>query len=659
MKTVFTLLFVVMALSMQAQQSIQAVLGDAVEITIDHARGNLLWQLSDDNTTWEDIDGATSATLNYTLTSLPAYFRLKIEEGTCLVHYSEVLTVTDAAAKPSILMFVSYERTYYSEYKVMYEALRAQGYDVEVRSAATGFASAYTLSGDLNDAQNSVQGSSYATFTAAFEDMFGQAWNADWNPTPALIDLDGRIQDVPDMDEYEALVIVGGTGALDYRVDGSYAAQVGDNDRIVSAEDVQEAAEHLNQLALDALAQNKPVMAQCHGASLPAFFRVPDTSGPGAEALGFSLLKGGQATGFPDQTEYLAQLDITARVTDKVVISSPYSELGTGAHRVITTRDWYVQTVAHAAKTLLNVIETYVEPLAPVSVLILHGGAVNIENCGPGNKANDIPCNSGSGQMPADYTDLQALLLANSDTDDFSFTVTHVNLTDGGLPFNASSESSVLAYLESFDVVYFYKHWSTGVTAAIENALVSYADGGGGVVSNHHGMYNDIDGANNKDILVNELFGVQSAQAGWEQSLTTYDLFMTNYGHFITTFGVELGEVQEAPGSWSTFALLSGTNFSQSYYQTVEIWDELYTNMAFVGSPEFGQGINEITPLLSNNFGTSISHTSGIARQFDPSQDGSVGRVVYFQPGDIKGNTNVSHPFGQLIRNAVIWAAGD
>ena len=134
---------------------------------------------------------------------------------------------------------------------------------------------------------------------------------------------------------------------------------------------------------------------------------------------------------------------------------------------------------------------------------------------------------------------------------------------------------------------------------------------------------------------------------------------MTNYGHFITTYGVSLGEVLEAPGGWTTFPILSGTNAGHSYYQTVEIWDELYTNMAFVGSPAFGQGINEITPLLSNNFGTSIAHTSGIARLYDPSEDGSVGRVVYFQPGDIKGNTHVSHPFGQMIRNAVMWTTGE
>ncbi len=642
-----------------AQQTIHAAIGDFVDITIDAARGDLTWQVSTDNVNWDAIPSAQSATLMYEIAALPSYFRLQIEEGTCNIHYSEVLTVADESAAPKVLLFVSYERTYYSEYKVMLEALQARGYDVEVRSAATGSASVYTLSGDLNDALNQVPGSDYATFTSTFADLFGTAWNPDWNATPAFIPVDGRIQDVEDMDEYAALVIVGGTGALDYRVDGSYETQFGDDGRAVSAADVQAAAEHLNFLAIDALGLHRPVMAQCHGASLPAFFRFPDTSGPGAEALGYSLLKGGQATGFPDETDYLAELDITPRVTDKVVVSSPYFQLPTGANRVITTRDWYVQTVTHAAQTLLNVMETYVVPFDPVSVLILHGGAVDTDNCGSGNKTNDIPCNSGSGQMPADYSDVEALLSANSANDDFTFTVAEVNLTDAGLPFDLNNQAAIEAYLAQYDVVYFYKHWSTGVTTSLQNALVAYADNGGGVVSNHHGMYNDIDGANNKDILASQVVGVQSTQAGWGQNLTTYDLFMTNYGHFITTYGITLGNVAEAPGGWSTFPIVPGTNASHSFYQTIEIWDELYTNMAFVGTPVFGDGINEITPLLSNNVGGAISHTSGIARRIDPSEDGTVGRVVYFQPGDIKGNTHVSHPFGQMLRNAVMWAGGE
>lgn len=99
------------------------------------------------------------------------------------------------------------------------------------------------------------------------------------------------------MDNYDGLLIAGGTGIMEYRIDGSYTSQ-GTGTRLVSSTDIQAAAEKLNDLAIDALTKEKTVLAQCHGASLPVNWRIPGTSGPGAEALGFSLLKNNQATGY-------------------------------------------------------------------------------------------------------------------------------------------------------------------------------------------------------------------------------------------------------------------------------------------------------------------------------------------------------------------------
>ena len=225
-----------------AQKTLQAEVGDHIDLSIDNSRGELTWQVSSNNLDWNDMPEANNGALFYTIETLPVYLRLKIEEGTCNIHYSEILSVEPISSTPRILMFVSYEQTYYSEYRVMYETLSASGYDVDIRSSAVGTASIYTLSGDLNDPQNSVSGSDYTTFITTFQDLTGSQWNTAWNATPSFIDVDGRIQDVINMDSYEALVVVGGTGALDYRVDGTYTNQIGDG-RSVSAADVQASAE--------------------------------------------------------------------------------------------------------------------------------------------------------------------------------------------------------------------------------------------------------------------------------------------------------------------------------------------------------------------------------------------------------------------------------
>ncbi len=565
-------------------------------------------------------------------------------------------------------MFVSHEQTYYSEYIVMRAALETAGYAIDVRSSSSDPTSIYMVPqggspAAINGVANSLSGSSYAEFTTQFQNSFGGTWDgASNNATPASISVDGIIQDVTNMSGYDALVVVGGLGALDYRVDGSYSSQGS-----VSAIEVQAAAEKLNELALDALANAKPVMTQCHGASLAAFWRIPDTSGPGEEVLGFSILKDHYSTGFPEAATgpMLASLNVMHRTEDRVTVSSPHSSFndnGNGEFKIITTQDWYPQTVAHAARTLLNILETYptqTELSMPVSVLILHGGALNPDNCGAGNRANDIPCNytNAPAELPADYTDVVALLEANSSNDEYNITVTDQNLTGVSLPFDPNDESSIGLYFAQFDVVLFYKHWSTGVTLQLENSLVTYADNGGGVVAMHHGLYNDIDGPRNKDVIA-QMFGAESSQSGWGANRTTYNVFSTNLGHFVSTYGVNLvDEALPTPATWAVNPPISTANSTFSYYPGFSVYDEIYTNFTFL-SASFGRGVNEINPLFSNDLAPSgQAHTTGFVKLYNPTGDASVGKLAYFEIGERKENTNVNHQYGQVVRNAVVWTA--
>lgn len=567
----------------------------------------------------------------------------------------------------SVLMFVAHEDTYYSEYVVMRKTLEAAGYTVEVRSASAQPASIYMIPNgtDIEATANTLAGSNYTQFTQKFADLTGATWQTAWNATPTFENVTGAIQDVNDMSNYAALVIVGGTGALAYRIDGTYSSQ-GTAARELSAATIQAAAEKLNALALEALAAGKPVMAQCHGSSLAPFWRIPNTSGPGAEILGYSLLKDQYATGFPDgQTPVdLASLNVNFRAEDRVCISSPHSSFvhnGNADYKIITTRDWYPQTVLYAAQTLMNIIETYptqTQQEAVKQVLILHGGAVDVNNCHYTNRANDIPCNYGGGaNLPADYTDIVNLLNANSANDNYDFVVTDLNLT-GTLPYNANNQAEILTYLNQFQTVIFFKHWSTGITTALQNALVQYADEGGGVIALHHGLYNDIDGSLNKDILVSQLFGAQSAMNTWSANLTNYQLFSTNHGHFISSFGINYDAAAQAPAAWGGSSLLAGTNASYSYYSPFAIYDELYNNMSFEAGQTFGTEVNEITPIFSNNQTPSSQvHTSGFVKLFNPALDATVGKVVYFEVGERKESININHRYGQAVRNAVVWAA--
>lgn len=143
---------------------------------------------------------------------------------------------------------------------------------------------------------------------------------------------------------------------------------------------------------------------------------------------------------------------------------------------------------------------------AQIKVLILHGGAVNLGNCSATNKyGNDVPCNFEGQALPAGYTsttpadflDVQNLLVAQSLADAYNLSVTAVNISATGLPFVLSDQTGIQNYFNQFDVVIFFKHWSTAVTNSLQNALVAYADAGGGVMAIHHGMYNDLDGSLN------------------------------------------------------------------------------------------------------------------------------------------------------------------
>lgn len=583
---------------------------------------------------------------------------------TVLIGLLSSYTLSAQLIQKKVLMFVSHEQTYYSEYIICKTGLEDAGYQVEVRSVSSRNASAYMDPSNttIDATANTLNNSTYSQFQAQYLNAFGKAWNENLNAIQASIPVAGSILDINSTLEYDAFVIPGGTGSIEYRYDGTYAAQ-GSGSREISSDSIELVAKKLNSLGIDFLRNGKPVLAQCHGAALPVYWRIPGTSGAGAETLGYSLLKDQNAAGFPDAAtaSLYNPLSVTHRSNDPVVVSPTYSgyiERKAGAYKIITSRDWYPQTVAHATRTLLNVLETYggaLSSISEVKVLILHGGQLDSTNCHYTNLANDIPCNH-SGVQPADYRDLLILFDSNSANDDFNYQVNHLNIANSSLPYDSASAISFYNYVKDYDVVLFYKHWATHVRAEMIQGLKNYVDNGGGLVALHHGLYSrDEAGGASKQELVN-LFGASSENSGFGISLTNYTMFSSNYGHFVSTYGINYAAGMNQP-AWSGNPI-NGINRSLSQLPNFSINDELYTNMNYIGGVTFGYDVGQITPLFSNsNMSEPNNHASGFVRRMNDNQDSLEGRMVYFQPGERKENYLVSSVYGQLIRNAVYWSA--
>ena len=113
--------------------------------------------------------------------------------------------------------------------------------------------------------------------------------------------------------------LAGGTGSLDYRIDGSFLGQ-----RDMNAGQIEAVAIKLNELAVDCMQSGKSIMAQCHEANLSAFWRLPNTLGSGFDNLRISLLAGENASGFPDGNTpvYMNNLALGYRPSDPFVSCS-------------------------------------------------------------------------------------------------------------------------------------------------------------------------------------------------------------------------------------------------------------------------------------------------------------------------------------------------
>ncbi|MCB0034483.1 MAG: ThuA domain-containing protein, partial [Anaerolineales bacterium] len=470
----------------------------------------------------------------------------------------------ETAASKRVLMFVAYNDVWWAEYKVVYEALLAQGYEVDVRSSGVGEAYTYGSAIDNTPAAGGdyPNPASYGAFQALFTADFGAAWDDSWNAVQN-IPLNGRIQDVESMAGYDAMLLPGGRGTIAYRYDGSYEAlspQGAPGTHVTTAAEVQAAAEKLNQLINEALAAGKPVGAECHGAPLLAFARVSGTAGEGFDGLGRSILQGHYATGYPlndagDTAVSYANLGITFLADEKLVLDGPEAPDydGLGRDMVVTTADWYPESAAYFARTILNMLASYptAAQRSDTIAVLVYGGD---------EKSNYLP------QLPGSYLDLVDLL--NDPNDDFEFVAMG---TDNPADLNEAN-------LQNYDVLLFFGHdafaqnWQTEIN--------NYVDNGGGIVGLHHAIYNQ---AAQKGTLLN-IFGAGIAEAAWPAEIVygpENRLINVNLGHFVSSYGVHLLSPQTAVTQNYESLLIPNRNLDNDntagYYSlAIEAPDELY-----------------------------------------------------------------------------------
>ena len=173
----------------------------------------------------------------------------------------------------------------------------------------------------------------------------------------------------------------------------------------------------------------------------------------------------------------------------------------------------------------------------------------------------------------------------------------------------------------------------------------------------HHALYNDFDGptGQNKDLLVEQLFGAESVVDGWTPNLVEYPIYSTDHGHFISTYGVTYDTHANEP-DWNGNPLPISANRAFSRLPSLTITDELYTNFQFTGDVQLGREVNDITPLFSNSIAPANQfHTSGFTGYVDKNEDGISGRILYLQFGENRDNYDPQSVAGRIYRNGVVW----
>ncbi len=93
-KQILVAALIVSAASLKGQQLIAVAPNDIIKLVADEYRGEIQWQVSEDEQSWVNIENAKASPFEITVATLPAYYRARIIETGCdQQHFSEVIQV--------------------------------------------------------------------------------------------------------------------------------------------------------------------------------------------------------------------------------------------------------------------------------------------------------------------------------------------------------------------------------------------------------------------------------------------------------------------------------------------------------------------------------------------------------------------------------------
>ncbi|MEI6222721.1 MAG: hypothetical protein WCP97_08205 [bacterium] len=525
------------------------------------------------------------------------------------------------APQKRLLVFLPFENYSAPQLETLTQFFTTQSITCDIVSSKTGIASAENSSTSIT-----VPGTTLESNTKI---VVGQT----------------TIQDIKPADfssNYDGIVIIGGRGDEPYFNDGFITAT-----EKVSTDAVGASVSTLSLLVNQALREGKIIGGVEYGSALLSYIRLDKTADQTADHLGISILKGKNATTSPidtitttafEQMGVILLQSITGgtptandpiSAVEPVVVDGPTNFPDT----IITGRDNSQETLTYFARTVLNALLTYPDPVQRQysrRVAVFGGDE-------PTRNGNDVPY--------AKYTDIASNLalqttlpLQTQPIGDEQQLLSALGTTDKSSP-------------DYFDAIIYFRMYATGNQNLLNAALQNYVEHGGLLIILHHGLFNDGGKKGNLSTLTG-LVGLAGGEipSTLGSSQLAYPgphyIINTNLGNFISTYNV-VGSTRRAyTDTASTPNTIGNTNSSSStYFSFTNNPDELIT--AITVNPQA-----QVVPLFGNNFydGTASNRMLGWTRSV------GLGKVVFYEPGE-RSDTSIKNENQQVLLNAILWGS--
>lgn len=504
-----------------------------------------------------------------------------------------------------LLIFIPYENYNHTQLSTLTQQLSSAGYTIDTVSSTPGVA----------HADNQQHTATVPTTTSPTHGAITPG-----HTTIATITSDTFAN------SYDGLILIGGIGAPTYFYDGLYTQTT-----LLGRETIASAATAINNLVQTVLEEKLLLAGIGNGTGLIAYCREPGTTGTGANNLGTSILAGQLVTADTTDTiltDNLTNLNITILTTtphgnaEPIVITGP----GHTPHHILTVRDDSNTTLTYAARTFLNMLQTYPNPATSNTfrrVLVFGGDTPQRYNIPPHLLATE----DAIANMLTNVHELPIEAIATSDE--------HLVNTALALPRNTE---------DTFDALIYLRKYATGNQTTLNETIRSYVQQGGMLIVLHQGLYNDA-GLKGNLTTLSGLIGliggeIPDTTSNEETIYPGPHYFLnTNLGHYISTHNVATATLKTYTNTSHT-TIGNANTVTNSYFTHTINPDELLTSIQVNPSAQ-------TTPLFANNY---LGKTIPIGW----TRTVGNGTVFVYEPG-IRIDSSLALENKHIILNALRW----